>query len=88
MVFPERTGLIIWLNHLKGIRALEKYGTLHYVSRRMKYAVLYVNQEKVEQTLGNLKKLNFVKKVDFSRRNEIKTEYDSKIPDKTRFYSI
>lgn len=54
----------------------------------MKYAVLYVNQEKVEQTLGNLKKLNFVKKVDFSRRNEIKTEYDSKIPDKTRFYSI
>lgn len=85
-MIPERGGLIVWLHHLKAIKVLERFGTLHYVSRRMKYAVLYVNRDQLEQTINDLTQLNFVKKIEKSYRHEIKTEYNSEIPDKTRFY--
>jgi uncharacterized protein YlbG (UPF0298 family) len=85
-MIPERCGLIVWLHHLKAIKVLERFGTLHYVSRRMKYAVLYVNRDQLEQTINDLTQLNFVKKIEKSYRHEIKTEYNSEIPDKTRFY--
>lgn len=38
----QREGLIVFLYHLKNSRQLRKYGTIHYVSKKMKYVVLYV----------------------------------------------
>ena len=87
-MFTERAGLIVWLNSFKGARVLEKFGTLHYVSKKMKYAVLYVNKDRLPEIEQKLEQLHIVKKVERSYRNEIKTEYDTSIPDKTRFYSI
>lgn len=87
-MFPERTGLIIWVNDLKAAKALERYGMIHYTSKKMQYVVMYINADKVEETIRNLQKLPFVKKIEKSLRNEIKTEYTSDIPDKTRFYTI
>lgn len=85
---PERTGYIVWVSDVKAARNLDKYGTLHYVSKKMQYAVLYVNAEKAEETVKNMKRLNYVKKIERSYRNEIKTEYSKDIPDKTRFYGM
>lgn len=85
-VIIERTGLILWLNHLKGIKTLEKYGTIHYVSRKMKYAVIYVNRDRMEQTIKQLNHLNFIQRVEPSFRNEIKTEYSKENPEFTNMY--
>lgn len=87
-MFIERCGLIIWLKDAKPIRQLHRFGSLHYVSRRMQYAVLYVNEEEVEQTAQKLEELHFVKSVERSHRKEIPTEYSKEIPDKTRSYSV
>ena len=84
----ERSGLIIWVNDIKAARNLERFGSLHYISKKMNYAVLYIHASKVEETTRNLFKLPYVKKVEKSYRNEIKTEYSSDVPDKTRFYTL
>ncbi len=87
-MFAERQGWIVWLNDVKPARNLDKYGTLHYISRKMQYAVVYVNAEHGEETVKSIQRLPYVKKVERSYRNEIPTEYNSNIPDKTRFYSL
>lgn len=86
-MFIERTGLIIWVNDLKPARNLDRYGTLHYISKKMQYVVLYTHTDRVEETVRNLQRLPYVKKVERSYRSEIKTEYNSNIPDRTRFYT-
>lgn len=84
----ERSGLIVWITDIKPARNLERYGTVHYTSRKLLYVVMYVHKERLDDTIRALQKLPYVKKVERSYRNEIKTEYDSNIPDKTRFYSL
>ncbi|OAS13526.1 YlbG family protein [Paenibacillus oryzisoli] len=84
----ERSGLIIWVNDIKAARNLERFGSLHYISKKMNYAVLYIHASKLEETTRSLLKLPYVKKVEKSYRNEIPTEYNSDVPDKTRFYTL
>ena len=86
-MIAERAGLIIWLNDIRPAKKLEKFGSLHYVSRKMNYAVLYLNANRIEETIRAIQRLPYVKKVERSLRSEIRTEYNSNIPDKTRFYS-
>lgn len=86
-MFPQRTGLIIWVTDLKQAKHFEKFGTVHYVSKRMHYVVLYVNADKAEETAKTIQKYPFVKKIERSYRNEIRTEYNSNIPDKTKLYT-
>ncbi len=78
-MIPERTGLIVWVQHLKSVKRLERLGTIHYVSRRMKYVVLYTNKDQESKVIAQMQKWNFVKKIEKSYRSEIKTEYDSNV---------
>ncbi|MBO9609110.1 MAG: YlbG family protein [Paenibacillaceae bacterium] len=87
-MLTERTGLIVWVNDLKPAKNLERFGTIHYISKKMHYVVLYIHAAKLEETLKHMQRLPYVKKVEPSYRNEIKTEYSSNVPDKTRFYSL
>ncbi|OXM15837.1 YlbG family protein [Paenibacillus herberti] len=88
-MFPEqRKGHIVWVNDIKAARNLEKYGNVHFVSRRLHYAVIYLDVEREEETLRNIQRLPYVKKIERSLRSEIKTEYTKESEDKTRFYSM
>lgn len=87
-MIPERSGLIVWISDIKSSRVLERYGTIHYVSKKMHYVLVYVDADKERKVVQEIQKLPFVKKIEKSLRNEIKTEYTSDIPDKTRFYTI
>lgn len=86
-MYPLRTGLILWVSDLKHTKHLEKFGTIHYVSKRMHYVVLYVNADKAEEATKAIQKLSFVKKIERSYRNEIRTEYNSNVPDKAKLYT-
>jgi uncharacterized protein YlbG (UPF0298 family) len=88
IMFSERVGYIIWVNDIKAARSLDKYGTIHYISRRMHYVVMYMNADRADDIVRNIQRLPFVKKIERSYRNEIKTEYERNVPDKTRFYSL
>lgn len=74
--FKHRVGLIVWLYTPKYINKLKQYGMLHYVSRKLKYAVLYVDDNSIESTQEKLKKLHFVRSVEISYYNELTYEYD------------
>ncbi|USB35030.1 YlbG family protein [Paenibacillus sp. YPG26] len=87
-MFQERTGYIIWVSDMKAARNLEKYGSVHYLSKRMHYAVMYVNADRAEDIMKNVRKLSYVRKIERSYRNEIKTEYTKDAPDKTQYYGL
>ncbi|MFD0959363.1 YlbG family protein [Paenibacillus chungangensis] len=87
-MLPERTGYIIWVKDMKAAKNLERFGTVHYMSRKLHYVVLYTNSDRAEEALKQLSKLSYVRKVERSFRNEIRTEYSKDIEDKTRYYSL
>lgn len=74
--FTHRVGLIIWLYTPKYVNKLKQYGLLHYVSRKLKYAVLYVDSNQVENVQNKLKKLHFVRSIEVSHYNDLTYNYD------------
>ena len=82
----ERQGIIVFLHHLKQAKSLRKYGHVHYISRRMKYVVIYCNRDQTESVMQKLRKLSFVKDVVESYRPFLKTEYENAKPDKAKEY--
>jgi uncharacterized protein YlbG (UPF0298 family) len=82
----ERQGIIVYLHHLKQAKSLRKYGHVHYISRKMKYVVLYCDQVDIDDTIRKLERLPSVKKVLPSYRPFVKTEYENVKPDKAKEY--
>lgn len=76
MPLKKRDGLIIWLYNTKYLRVLRRYGYVHYVSKRMKYAVMYCEHEAAESVVSQLEKLKFVKHVELSHLQEVRTTYE------------
>lgn len=83
----ERIGAIVWVNDIKSARGLEKFGSVHYISKKMKYVVMYMDAGQYEATVIQLSKFPYVKAVERSYRTEIKTEYSSSMPDKAKSYT-
>jgi uncharacterized protein YlbG (UPF0298 family) len=74
------------MTHAKNAKALRRYGNVHYVSRRMKYAVLYCNQDEADFISDKLLGLPFVTKVEPSYKPFLKTEFENAKPDKAKEY--
>lgn len=70
-----RCGIAVWINNLKQVRTIQKYGLVYYVSKRMKYVYLYVDQDKLEKTVNNLKHFRFVRRVQVSKYGQLKTNF-------------
>jgi uncharacterized protein YlbG (UPF0298 family) len=77
-MFPKRQGIIVWLHSLKHSRHLRKFGNIHYISKRLKYVVLYCDMEQVDEMIKKLASLPFVKRVEPSYRPFLKLEFESK----------
>lgn len=80
----KRRGLIVWVYSLKQLKNLKKFGLLHYVSRKMKYVVIYLNEETFDQTEERIKKLHFVRNVERSYRPDIEMNFAEKIGSKAQ----
>ncbi|MCW6652205.1 YlbG family protein [Aerococcaceae bacterium NML210727] len=78
----KRQALIVWLYTLKHLKTIRKYGSLHYVSDRLKYAVLYVEQDKQEEIIKILDKYHFVRKIEVSYRDDIDMTFKDAIPNR------
>ncbi|MCX2456478.1 YlbG family protein [Lacticaseibacillus nasuensis] len=74
-----RIGLVVWLYSVKQIKALRHYGTVMYVSRRMKYAYLYVDAVAAPTVMAKLAKLRFVKRVEPSHRPEVDMDFADRV---------
>lgn len=82
----KRQGIIVWYQHPKNIKQLKRLGNILYTSRKMKYAVMYVDQSEVEEMEKKLLKYPFVSRVDRSYKPFIRTEYENAKPDKAKQY--
>lgn len=81
----KRRGIIVWVYSLRQLKNLRRFGFIHYVSRRMKYVLLYVNEEKVEESVEKINRLHFVRQVDISHRPDIEMNFAEKIGTKAAF---
>ena len=70
-----RAGIVVWLRDYKRAKALDQHGIVHYVSLKMRYAILYVNAEQVDDVMRKVSKLPYVKTAERSFRTEIRTDY-------------
>ncbi|WP_091771965.1 YlbG family protein [Piscibacillus halophilus] len=77
-MITKRQGLVVWVKHHKYVKRLRRYGHLIYASRKQKYILLYVNQDDIEDIMEQIRRLNFVRKVDFSYKPFIDTAYQKK----------
>lgn len=82
----KRQGIIVWFQHRKNIRHIKRYGNLLYVSKKLRYAVLYVNQDELKEIVNTMLKLPFISKIDESQRPFLKTDFENALPDKAKQY--
>ncbi|MBD3106847.1 YlbG family protein [Bacillus sp. AGMB 02131] len=81
-----RQGIIVYLHTLKQVKMLRRFGNIHYVSKKLKYVVLYTNMDDVDAIAEKLNSYSFVKKVEKSYKPFIKTDYENSKPDKAKEY--
>ncbi|MCF1684915.1 YlbG family protein [Tetragenococcus halophilus] len=81
----KRRGLIVWVYSLKQLKNLRRYGFVHYVSNKMKYVVLYINEENIQKTIDKLHRLHFVRDVDISYRPDIDMSFGEKVGTEAAF---
>lgn len=77
----KRQGLIVWFQHRRNIKQIKRYGHLIYISKKLKYAVLYVDQDEIESVIKKLDKLSFISKVMRSYKPFIRTSFDKIKPE-------
>lgn len=71
----ERICLTVYIHYNRDARKLNQYGDMIYHSRRLRYVLLYVNQEQSADIMANLKKERFVKKVVPSYIKELEDDF-------------
>ncbi|XBW82666.1 YlbG family protein [Bacillus velezensis] len=81
----KRQGIIVYLHSLKHSKMLRKFGNVHYVSKRLKYVVLYCDMDIIEKTMEKISSYSYVKKVEPSYKPFLKLEFESKL-DKAKEY--
>lgn len=82
----KRQGLIVWYQHKKNIKKIMRFGHVLYTSKKLKYAVLYVNQADIEDIEERLLRLPFISRVDRSEKPFIRMDYEKKEPEFIKQY--
>ena len=66
-----RRALVAYINGNHVVRTLRHYGIVRYVSRRMHYVILYVDQDQIEQLKAKIGHLRAVRSVEESARPDL-----------------
>lgn len=66
-----RTSLVVYVSSLRQVRQLKRFGHVDYVSKRMRYAVIYMNEAEVDENVSRLKQLKFVRRIVRSPRKQL-----------------
>lgn len=83
-----RRGLVVWVYSLKQLKNLKRYGFVYYVSRKMKYVYLYLDEDRYEENLAKIQKLHFVRSVEPSYRPDVEMNFADKIGTKAAYQEV
>lgn len=78
-MLQKRRLLVIWVYSLKPIKNLKKFGQLIYISRKMKYVLMYLNEEDVSEMEQKVRRLHFVRYTEYSYRPDVEMNFSDKI---------
>ncbi len=62
----KRKSLIVYFRNPKVLKQVEKFGEIKYFTKKKKYAVIYVNEEELEQKKKEIQGLKLVSRVEES----------------------
>jgi uncharacterized protein YlbG (UPF0298 family) len=82
----RRLGVAVWVKNTRAAKNLRKFGTIHYISKRLNYVSMYVDADGIDETIRAMEKLHFVTRVERSHRHEIPVVYNNAKPDKAKEY--
>lgn len=81
LTVKDRQGVAVWLYSMRQVRQLRRYGTVMYTTKKLKYALLYVDGNEAEATVDKLKHLRFVKDAEVSHRPELDLTFSGALGD-------
>lgn len=82
----KRFGVAVWVRNIRVAKNLRKFGTIHYISKRLNYVAMYVDANEIDEAIRTMEKLHFVTRVERSHRHEIPIVYNNARPDKAKEY--
>jgi len=62
----KRKSLIVYFRNPKVLKQVEKFGEIKYFTKKKKYAVIYVNEDELEQKKKEIQGLKLVSRVEES----------------------
>ncbi|MDR0921541.1 MAG: YlbG family protein [Lactobacillales bacterium] len=84
----KRRLLVVWVYSLKQLKNLKRFGEVQYVSRRMKYVLIYMNEEDIDEAEEKIERLHFVRRVERSYRPDIEMNFADKIGTKAAYQVV
>ncbi|WP_386119712.1 YlbG family protein [Weissella cibaria] len=73
----QRRSVIVHLKNVRQARQLRRFGVVSYISERMKYAVIYMNEADVATKSALIERLGFVSSVELSHWPDVDTTVGS-----------
>ena len=73
----ERRGIYVYFKSFKDLSKLEKYGNFISYSKRGRYACIYVDENRMDGIIEDLKKKKFVKKIEISEMTNLNLNFEN-----------
>ncbi len=73
----ERRGIYVYFKSFKDLSKLEKYGNFISYSKRGRYACIYVDENRMDSIIDDLKKKKFVKKIEISEMSNLHLSFEN-----------
>ena len=73
----ERRGIYVYFKSFKDLSKLEKYGNIISYSKRGRYACIYVDENRMDSIIEDLKKKKFVKKIEISEMSNLHLSFEN-----------
>ncbi len=73
----ERRGIYVYFKSFKDLNKLEKYGNFISYSKKGRYACIYVDENRIDSIVADLKKKKFVKKVEISEMSNLHLSFEN-----------
>lgn len=77
--WESRTALSIWLYTNRHVNKLKRFGSIHYVSSKMNYVVLYVDLKSKDEIIEKISQFHFVRKIDASNRPDMSMDFQKSL---------
>lgn len=78
MTLIERENIIIYLKNNKHERQIRKFGHIVHTNNKDKWVSMYVNKDKLDETLAQFEKLKYIVRVEVSPYQHLKVDYSDK----------